>query len=465
MHNAKQLEATADNLENRRGTVEKSPPATVNYPKTHVNFWRQRLRRQGYGSKADGTYQQCQSLMVRIHHQGRSHAFTFHSLNETACATRARDLYLQILQEGWDAVLGHHRSAPLNLQSNPTVGQFLTEISEKSGLRDRTFRNYANCFRTILSGIFGIRADKSKFDYRSGGTAKWREKVDAIRLGKITPEKVQKWKVAFIRAAGDSPSAQQSAKRTVNSYIRCSRSLFSSKTLKFLRIELPALLPFAGVELEKSGSMRYSSTLDVQKLIEQAREELKINEVEAYKIFLLGLFAGLRRAEIDGLEWSAIDWQNHSIRVNYTDVLHVKADGSAATVAVDQELLVELKELSQKEPERFVVTSHLRARPGSDLPYYRCEHHFKILTDWLRTKGVKANKPLHELRKELGALIASKHGIFAAAHVLRHSDISTTARHYADQKHRVTVGLGKMLLSPGLKSESASPGSPSKSLD
>ena len=60
-------------------------------------------------------------------------------------------------------------------------------------------------------------------------------------------------------------------------------------------------------------------------------------------------------------------------------------------------------------------------------------------------KGIAANKPLHELCKEIGALIATEHGIFAASRFLRHSDITTTARHYADHKARITVGLGKYL--------------------
>jgi len=44
-------------------------------------------------------------------------------------------------------------------------------------------------------------------------------------------------------------------------------------------------------------------------------------------------------------------------------------------------------------------------------------------------------------------MIATEHGIFAASTFLRHSDITTTARHYADHKARISVGLGKYLLS------------------
>jgi hypothetical protein len=49
------------------------------------------------------------------------------------------------------------------------------------------------------------------------------------------------------------------------------------------------------------------------------------------------------------------------------------------------------------------------------------------------------------MRKEIGALITKQHGIFAASSFLRHSDITTTARHYAEHKGRISVGLGQML--------------------
>src|SRR5260370_41022711 len=84
-------------------------------------------------------------------------------------------------------------------------------------------------------------------------------------------------------------------------------------------------------------------------------------------------------------------------------------------------------------------------RNDSARSYYRCEPVLDRLNEWLHSKGVKANKPLHELRKEIGALIATEHGIFAASRFLRHSDITTTARHYADHKARISVGLGKLL--------------------
>ena len=60
-------------------------------------------------------------------------------------------------------------------------------------------------------------------------------------------------------------------------------------------------------------------------------------------------------------------------------------------------------------------------------------------------KSISARKPLHELRKELGALLASQDVIFAAQRVLRHAQISTTASYYTDKKRRITAGLGALL--------------------
>jgi hypothetical protein len=141
-----------------------------------------------------------------------------------------------------------------------------------------------------------------------------------------------------------------------------------------------------------------------------------------------------------------------------TEHLHLKTAESAAEITIDPEVLSELEGFEAKKKSPFIVESivvfkrgkkqivHVRKpRPQAKGRYYRCEPVFMELYKWLVEKNVKSNKPLHELRKEIGALIATEHGIFAASTFLRHSDITTTARHYADHKTRITVGLGKYL--------------------
>jgi len=198
--------------------------------------------------------------------------------------------------------------------------------------------------------------------------------------------------------------------------------------------------------------------VDVHALIAAARNELKRKDPEVYKAFLLGLFAGMRRAEIDLAEWSMVDWKKCVLKLEETEWLHLKTQDSAGEIAIDEEVVAELRELMPLSKSLFIIDSvvswgtgerkrtHIRPpRSDSARPYYRCEPVFDRLNEWLRSKGVKANKPLHEMRKEIGALIATEHGIYAASRFLRHSDITTTARHYADHKSRISVALGKLL--------------------
>jgi integrase len=72
----------------------------------------------------------------------------------------------------------------------------------------------------------------------------------------------------------------------------------------------------------------------------------------------------------------------------------------------------------------------------------------------LRKQGVADTKKLHTLRKELGAVLASEQGIFAAQSVLRHAQISTTAAYYTDKKKRITAGLGTLLKRPQVLEDS-----------
>lgn len=436
-------------------------------PADHLKRWEKRL----YVPKSGGVA--LRKLAVRIQHLGRREEFRFDTTNRAAAASQALDVFRFLKANGWDATLAKFKpEAEVVTKFDLTIGDFLSAVRASAvptPLKLRTFLNYQNCLRTIASEVFAIRGGKAKFDYRGTGHADWLQKIDSIRLDRLTPDKVNDWKKSRVADAGNSPTALSSAKRTVNSYIRCARSLFSPTLLKLTRnLELPATLPFAGVELEEAGSMKYISKINAQALIAAARRELKPAEPEVYKAFLLGLFAGMRKGEIDLAEWRMVDFENRVIKLEETEWLHLKTQDSAAEITADDEVFAELKELMARSAGPFIISGEIkftkRARGGKEFEvvrerqarndsaraYYRCEPVFDRLNAWLRGKGIRANKPLHELRKEVGALVATQHGIYAASRFLRHSDITTTARHYADHKARISVGLGK-LLDTGIK--------------
>ncbi|GDY22974.1 hypothetical protein LBMAG56_43210 [Verrucomicrobiota bacterium] len=440
-------------------TAETKPAATwagrwSELPADHLKRWEKRL----YTPKSGGL--SLRKLAVRIQHLGRREEFRFDTTNHAAAAAQALERFRFLNANGWDATLAKFKpGSTIAPKLNVTVGDYVAAARDLRKLRERTLNNYANCLRTITAEILGIRPDRgtSKFDYRSpaNGHAAWLAKIDATRLEEITSDRLNTWKRDRIAAAGSSSAAVASARRTINSYLRCARSLFGRKIVRELKelghLTLPDPLPFAGIDLEEAGSMKYKSRIDAAALIAAAREELKPAHPEAYKAFVLGLFAGMRKAEIDLLEWRMIDFPQNLIRVEETEWLHLKTADSAADITVDPEVIRELRDLMPPPTARpapwsqFVLASLRPPRPESPRPYYRCQSAFAELSRWLKSKGVRANKPLHELRKEIGALIATRHGIYAASRFLRHSDIGVTARFYADQKQRISVGLGQLL--------------------
>ena len=63
------------------------------------------------------------------------------------------------------------------------------------------------------------------------------------------------------------------------------------------------------------------------------------NEPELYKIVLLALGAGMRRDEIDTLQWKQILWDRNAIRVETTEFGATKSDESENDIDVDPGLL------------------------------------------------------------------------------------------------------------------------------
>jgi len=124
-----------------------------------------------------------------------------------AAAIKARDIHVCLKANGWDATLAKFKpDSDAVPRLNVTVGEYLNAVRDTSYLRLRTFLNYQNCLRTIVSEAFGVKGDGSKFDYRQGGNQRWVGRVDRTRLQRMTPACVSKWQRRRVEAAGNSPS-------------------------------------------------------------------------------------------------------------------------------------------------------------------------------------------------------------------------------------------------------------------
>jgi integrase len=272
--------------------------------------------------------------------------------------------------------------------------------------------------------------------------------VQAVKLRALTPDKVQAWKRAFLSRDGNEIELRR-AKVSFNSFVRRAKSLFAPGIVRHLSIELPSPLPFEGIEFEPRQSLKYRSEIDVAELIQVATAELVDNEPELFKIFLLGVMVGLRRHEIDLLEWPSFKWDKDVIWIGPTTFFHPKTEDSIGDVPADREVMEVFRGYRARAKGIFVIESKGKPKPDINRLHYRCERHFKVLNRWLRQHGiVEANKPLHTLRKEFGSKLTEVHGIFAASKALRHADISITSAFYADSKARISVGLGHHLKPP-----------------
>jgi hypothetical protein len=99
--------------------------------------------------------------------------------------------------------------------------------------------------------------------------------------------------------------------------------------------------------------MKYRSEIDLVKLINTAKAKLRDSSPEEYKVFLLAVGAGLRKKEIDLLEWSSFRWDENVIRIEPTRYFHPKSEDSIADLPIDREVM----DVSRRYYERFDRTS------------------------------------------------------------------------------------------------------------
>lgn len=415
-----------------------------------------RLKKRTYVDR-QGNVVQVPEWQVRLFHAGREGWVNLGTGNKAAASVKARDTYVHLKTHGWEATLTKFKPKAEE-RAGVTVGEFLDEVQAVSGLKPVTFEIYARKFRSLVAGIFGIDGGRAKHDYVNGGHDAWLEKVRAVRLDKLTPDRVNAWKVGELKVASANPLKLKHAHVTVRSILLSSKALFRPGIRRHLTLSLPSILPFEGVELPPVGKSRYKSEIDPALLLVAARRELAEGHQgggqplsprpELFKILLLALGAGLRRDEIDTLEWRQIQWHRNVITIQTTEHGGTKSAESEADIDVDPGLLEVLKGYLPAPGlgSPFVIQSPVQPRPeATSYHHYRCDHLFKELIEWLRGKGMTARNALHSLRKEFGSQICAQAGIYAASVALRHSSINLTREHYVDKKQRAVFEVGRLL--------------------
>ena len=400
------------------------------WPKTDYRHWLDRVEvREG---------RSC--FETRFCKAGKIRRLTFQTRSREEAARQAAGIWKDVERLGWDAAFEKVRPS-VQLKAG-TVGALISTATKLSLARPQSLDTYAKAFRRIVASVCGI-SDPCKF--KDAGCA-YRKRVDAVRLDRITPADVKLWRNDQLRQAGADPLARNRAVITTNSLIRNARALFGRKILSDLRalVNLPPVLPLDGVTLEKAPSLRYQSKVDARSILAAARDQLAGEDQEAFKLLILCLVCGLRRSEADLLTWRAFDFSGHKLTLCDTEFHRLKSADSAGIIDLDKETTAFFKTCRDASTGQFVLNGPQHAPPGRNRAY-RAEATHQRLMEWLRTQGVADARPLHTMRKEIGSIMATEHGLFVAQRYLRHSTPTITAAIYADVKKPFTAGLGACL--------------------
>ena len=161
-----------------------------------------------------------------------------------------------------------------------------------------------------------------------------------------------------------------------------------------------------------------------QEEIEALLDVAKGHSANLYHVFLLGLYAGLRKNEIANTRWEWLDFEKRLVHVQGTDTFRVK-DCEDRILPMSDKIHRAL--LPHRKPEGYLFESGRASQGKSKYRYDPVPSFRKIAA----TAGVpRANFLL--LRHTFGSQHAIKAtSIYKIAKWMGHSSVDVTARHYA----------------------------------
>jgi integrase len=410
--------------------------------KTTAKYWESKLIKRFYKGTS-GEKVECPEYSVRMSYKNKQTALCTGTGQKALAAKIASEAYVFLQAHGWELFWEKYKIRKNGDESAfkdcCTIGEFLEKVQQKSSLKAGTFIEYRKSFCQILADIFKVVAGKEKFDYVNGGAQKRLDKIYKIKLSNVSSDKIEEWKNKTLRTRTSKDALRRNSScATINKTLRNAKSLFSKKILKAIGMQDSCILPFKDIEFLPEGSHRYHSEFDAKQLVEEAMKELRPDNPEAFKIFLLALCCGLRRNEIDKLLWRQIDLPRGLINIQTTEVFNPKTRESCSCVDIDISVAEILAEYRNIATGKFVIESEVNPRPNAHYRHYRCDRTHKHLIEWLRSHGINSNNPLHTLRKEYGAEICRQFGLYKASRALRHSSYGVTEMFYVDKKSGVT---------------------------
>jgi hypothetical protein len=421
--------------------------------KDQKSYWKDRVRKRTY--QRGGETLESSEYYAFLQWGGKRKWIPLGTGNSDKAAVVAARNYVALTEGGWAALDRKSNATTESL----TVGRFLEQLEQVTKVSPRTWGNYVKAFRQIISEIKALKAPKGdKFCWEEYWS--WKAKVDELTLAVLTEESITTWTRQYVSKRDKGPEAVRKARNSCNTHLRNAKALFNEDLLRVAGFD-DLVNPFRRVKGYSPERRRYQSSFDAQELLLAAQKGLAGTQAvgesedhffrrqEAFRALVLFGFTAIRRKEADLLLWEQVNLSAGYIEIRRTRYFEPKADSSVGRVPLDGDAVDFLRRFQENDKKGEFVLRGPKPRKNSTHSAYRCEKTFRHLIDWLKRYETETGqtpfrdiqKPLHEIRKEIGAILATRHGIFAAQRFLRHAEISTTERFYSDQKERLTAGL------------------------
>ena len=356
------------------------------------------------------------------------------SSNRGIAADKARNYYLRMKAIGLPALLAELRP-DIRPDRVCTVGEYLAAARPFAKARPRVFDQYAAALRRVFALVLDLEGPAERFYAKGEAAAAWRAKLDNLRLDAITPQDVEKWRVAFVNAEADHAKRKARAV-SVSTYLRNAKGAFARKILAQVApaegkaaVCLPSPLPLAGLTAPAT-SRRFRPQVKALDLYNAALRDFA-DKPDTLCAALLLLTGGLRRGEADLLEWSNVNLADGKITITATEFFTPKTDEGDRVVKLPPDVATLLRARRKGRRDAVFVLDGPAPKNSAKGYEYRADA-WPVLTAWLRAQGVTDATPLHSLRKHAGSLVYDAGGIEAARRFLGHKKIATTSASYLE---------------------------------
>jgi len=331
-----------------------------------------------------------------------------------AAAKKAREIWRDILEGNSDTGKFKNNYA--------TVGEVLDRYDSGTAVRTRTRRGNISCLLRILRAAKGDLGNPR-----------------SVRIDEITPDMFVKFVAKSRKAAeariGQDPWAGKRVAVSVNSTLRCARSIFAKAAMPlYAGLKLTGGNPLDGCQLlPESRDIGYQpidrAVIDT---VEESARGLLDSDRDLWLAYMLVSRCGLRNIEVLACRGSWLERREKVIDglVFYSWVLGIieRSDfspkGKSRWVAVPEFLADGMR----------LVPAHEHVVAAGRNESHRYDMVYRRLSDWLKKMlptGRRSRKTVYELRKHNGSIIATRDGLLAAQEHLGHADHTTTSNHYA----------------------------------